>query len=211
MTLEDALSVFSLKSLDGVNLSSLKGLYRKLAKKTHPDNEGGSHDGFVQLREAYILLSNNLEEETDNSQSRVIKKMSKDEILAKYNHDIKDLQLKLDSYQDIIDEQLKTLDFIKERVSTIINKYENQKTTLKEELEIEIKKLEKQIEPKVLSKLLFFLPQMSEDEFWNKYNQNVGKYTRKNTDLDQQFFKYMLEAYGNGLNDVSKQISRAAK
>jgi curved DNA-binding protein CbpA len=37
----------------------LKKQYRKLAKKAHPDLNGGSHDKFVELRKAFEYLELN--------------------------------------------------------------------------------------------------------------------------------------------------------
>jgi len=55
MTTVEALVLFNLPTLDGLNEASLKSAYRSLAKKTHPD-VGGNPDTFIQIREAYSHL-----------------------------------------------------------------------------------------------------------------------------------------------------------
>ena len=50
---------------------------------------------------------------------------------------------------------------------------------------------------------------MSEGEFWDAYNNKIKHYSKKHSDLDAHFFKSMLAAYGDGLNNISETISQA--
>jgi len=49
----DALNTLGIKS--NVSLDGIKSAYRKLAAKHHPD-KGGSHQKFIEIREAYEVL-----------------------------------------------------------------------------------------------------------------------------------------------------------
>lgn len=42
------------------NAKVLKSAYRKKAKETHPDKEGGTHEAFVKVKEAYDSLVHRL-------------------------------------------------------------------------------------------------------------------------------------------------------
>jgi hypothetical protein len=48
---------------------------------------------------------------------------------------------------------------------------------------------------------------MSEEEFWEKYHFEVQKYSRKDAELDVEFFKEMLTTYGGGLNKIANSIT----
>jgi curved DNA-binding protein CbpA len=212
MNLHKALKIFDLKNIDFLSLEELKKIYRKLAKEKHPDRSG-SDSQFVELREAYLFLyarvkQDELERATKVSKNS-LKELSKDEILNKYYHDTKDLQIKIEEYQENFDGQAETLEEIKSQVEQIITKFEEKKAKLRSELEIEIAKLEQTYSSNFLRKLFFFLPKMSEDEFWQKYHSKVQKYSRKDADTDVSFFKEMLSVYGDGLNEISKIILQA--
>lgn len=212
MNLHKALKIFALKEVDSLNLEQLKSFYKKLAKEKHPDRSG-SDSQFVELREAYLFLYGRIKEDEVEKFSKVastsLRELSKDEILDKYYHDTKDLQIKIEEYEESFDGQAETLEQVRSQVEDIIGKFEEKKAKLRSELEIEIAKLEQTYNSNFLRKLFFFLPKMSEDEFWQKYHLKVQKYSRKDSDTDVSFFKEMLSVYGDGLNEISKIIMQA--
>ena len=210
-----ALEIFELETLDGLTLESLKSLYRTQASIKHPDKSGGSNSQFVELREAYLYLltkvkpkkhKNNKSE--DAIEEKALKELSKEEILAKYFSETKDLQSKVESHQLVTTQQVQSLNQIKTEVEEIISNFDKQKEQLRQELEIILEDLEKKVNPGFIRKfILFLLPKMSEEEFWRRYNLEVNKFSRKDADLDVQFFKEMLSVYGNGLNDIANSIA----
>jgi hypothetical protein len=77
---------------------------------------------------------------------------------------------------------------------------------VQKDLEAKISSLEKKFHPSLIKKILFFLPKMSQDEFWDNYNRYVKNYTAKTSELDIEFFKEMLSVYGEGLNSISGTV-----
>lgn len=206
MNIKRALEVFGFESLNDLNSEELKKVYRKLAKERHPDKLGGTNKDFVELRRAYLLLYSEAEKNADTQKS--LKELSKDEILDKYYQETRDLKVKMDTYEDIIGNQSRALTIVRESVEQIVERFEYRKQQLKKDLEQTISSLEKQLRPNFVQKIFSFLwPKLSEDEFWQRYQQQVQSYTRKDQDLNTEFFKEMLTIYGDGLNDISSLIN----
>lgn len=64
MTLDNALSMFELDKND-LSLENIKRQYKILAKKYHPDSNGGVDLGFNKLSEAYLFLLSYIDVNTD--------------------------------------------------------------------------------------------------------------------------------------------------
>jgi hypothetical protein len=206
MNIKRALEIFGFDSLNDLNSEELKKVYRKLAKERHPDKMGGTNKDFVELRRAYLLLY--AEAEKNDDTQKTLKELSKDEILDKYYQETRDLKVKMDTYEDIIGNQSRTLSIVRESVEQIVERFEYRKQQLKKDLELTISSLERQLKPNIVQKLFSFLwPKLNEDEFWLRYQQQVKNYTRKDQDLNMEFFKEMLTIYGDGLNDISSLIN----
>lgn len=205
MDLDKALKVFDVTDIESLDLKSLKTLYRNLAKEHHPD-QGGQAENFVELKDAYTLLQEELK--GNNSQGKNLKILSKEEILDKYYKDTTELQVRLDSFQLSFEAQNETLTQVKHRIQNLSKDFERRKQDLQKELESRISKLEKGYTQNLIQKILFFLPKMSEDEFWHKYRSLVDQFSKKHSELDTEFFKQMLEIYGDGLNAISKVVKK---
>lgn len=54
--IKKALRVLGFEGVVKVNQVSLKQAYKKRSKEVHPDIEGGSHEAFKELQEAYELV-----------------------------------------------------------------------------------------------------------------------------------------------------------
>jgi curved DNA-binding protein CbpA len=207
MDLQNALKVFSLETLEGLTPDKLKAKYRRLAKQTHPDSEGGNSQEFVKLRQAFLFLSKHLEKNPakDLKEDGVtdLETLSKDEIVSKYVKETQVLQSQLALYASAFQEQDQIMQQVKEKVENILAHFDRQKVELHEELEKEISKLEKNYSSNLLKKIFFFWPQMSEHEFWKHYHSRIDNYSRKHNQLDLEFFRSMVEAYGSGLNRIA--------
>jgi len=211
MTLSRALEIFSLSSITNVTADALKKMYHDLAKTAHPDSEKGDDKQFVELKKAYVLLAKELlKNPTAGVDSRDLTALSRQEIMEKYEKDTSELQHQITLFRSSFEQQEQIMDSLKTKVESILAEFEEKKNTLQTELEKEVGKLEKQYSGSVLSKIFFFWPKMSEDEFWNKYNHKVTEFTDRHSKLDVEFFQEMLNMYGNSLNDLS-QFTKKAK
>jgi curved DNA-binding protein CbpA len=209
MDLETALAIFNLKQIDDLDLPSLKSKYRMLAKEKHPDSGQGSNQDFVRLREAFLYLKDRVKlKNTPSNSVTDLKALSKEEILAKYYKDTQALELRLESFNETLLEQTEIVDNIRKKVQIIVDEFERKKEILKKQLEKEIFELERKYSINFFKKMLFFLPRMNEKEFWRMYEKQVEKYAKKHTEMDMQFLREMLNAYGNGLNDISEIIEK---
>ena len=54
--IKKALQVLGFEGVVKVDQASLKQAYKKRSKEVHPDIEGGSHEAFKELQEAYELV-----------------------------------------------------------------------------------------------------------------------------------------------------------
>jgi curved DNA-binding protein CbpA len=208
MNLQKALEIFDIDSLDEMSKDEIKKIYRKQAGQKHPDKEGGSSQEFVELRQAYLYILSHFPNKTIKKTGKDLKELSKDEILDKYFQDTKDLQLKLDSYESVTKNQITVLDDVKTEAEDILGRFEKRKAELRKELDANIALLEKKFNPGFFAKLMaLFQNKMSEEEFWEKYHFEVQKYSRKDAELDVEFFKEMLTTYGGGLNKIANSIT----
>jgi len=207
MNKEKAYKIFGFEDSQIFSLAELKKRFRKLAKEKHPDSEGGNDKDFLELKDANSYLEEicktwNISDSTD------LKTLSKDEILKKYYDEKDKMENVLGAYRITVSKQTEIIQALKGKVKGLINDFEKRKEILQKELESEIAKLEKKYSGNVMQKFLFFLPKMSEQNFWKKYQIKVDEYAKMHTELDIDFFKEMLGTYGDGLNKIGESISQ---
>lgn len=205
MNLKRALEVFELESLDNLSIKGLKDLFKKLAKEKHPD-QGGNDKDFVSLKEAHNFLENELAKILSTGTD--LKELSKEEILDKYYHDTRELQVKLDDFEINLNNQASELNGIKSEVKKVLDNFETRKEELKKEFEEKISILQKSYKGNVFNRMFFFLPRMSEAQFWERYNMEVQEYSKIYSALDVKFYKTMLSVYGEGLNNIAKRLEK---
>lgn len=217
MDYEQALEVFELEDLDSTTFNSFRKLYKKLAKQRHPDTKDGSDKEFVELREAYVLLSEygefpDFTEENPNAiklskaSKNTLKSLTKDEIIKKYYKDTQKLENEIDVYKGFVENQEHIISKIKIRVAKITKDFDQEKSLLKNNLKTELKNLDHKYRSNKWRRLIFFLPSNSEKEYWEHYNKQLDQYSTKYSELNISFFKLILTCYGNGLNKISKQM-----
>jgi len=181
MDLKTALSIFKLEAPDQIDLAGLKVLYKKLARLKHPDLSGGDTKEFIKLKEAYHVLEDIVPEKIEKSEDKEtnnfptvfytkiseneLVKLTKEELVSRYLSDTQTLSTEISVLkQDQKQRQLVVKD-IKQEVQGLIDKYDQDKTKLQSDLELQISQLEKAYKGNLYRKLLFFLPKMSESEF----------------------------------------------
>jgi len=206
MDLAQALEVFGIDEVGELDADSLKIVYRTLAKQKHPDRSGGNSVAFVELKEAYVFLQKYfIENPAHGSSNKKLKTLSKEELLENYYRDTRQLQLRLDFLQT---ETQLALTQTEEQFDGIWMNFEDQRSQLRQELEGIITELQRKANRSLVQKILFFLPRMSQEEFWQRYNLEVDKYARLHSDLDLQFFKMILDLYGKSLNKIGRIVTK---
>lgn len=209
MTLKQALQIFDLDDLSGVSKDDLKALYKKLAKTRHPDTSGSSEKDFIELQKAYSVLNKYVTANANGSKD--LSNLSKEEILDKYFADTKVLQKQITSFQQTFQQQNQIMEEIKKKIEELIADFEQKKAKLKADLEKEVAKLDKKYSDNIFKKILFFIPKMTEEEFWSLYKEQAAKYSKRHLELDVEFLKEMLTTYGEGLNNISRIVDSQIK
>ena len=199
MTLDRALEIFNLTEpqLSYITVDEVREIYHKLAKANHPDKNGGNNGQFIDIKDAYLILSSFSQSNT----GRALVTMDKDEILHRYQQDTGKL------YKTIT-EQFNSISKIREEVEVLVADFEVKKKGLEGELNDVIGELEKRYKKNVFQKIFFFLPHMSESEFWDTYNSLVETQSDKYKNLDFELFKQMAIIYGEGLNQISEILDK---
>jgi DnaJ domain/BSD domain len=199
MTIDIALSIFGLEEaqLGFLTPTEIKEIYRKLAKEKHPDKKGGDSSAFIELKDAYLILSTITQQNT----GRELVALDKDEILNRYQKDTTKL------YKTIT-EQFQSISKIRTEVDDLVSDFEQKKKELEADLNSTISGLEKKYKKNLFQKIFFFLPHMSEKEFWETYHDLVNKQTTKYKNLDFELFKQMAIIYGEGLNQISEILDK---
>lgn len=199
MTLDRALEIFNLSEpqLSYITADEVREIYHKLAKSNHPDKNGGNNGQFIDIKDAYMILSSFSQSNT----GRALVTMDKDEILHRYQQDTGKL------YKTIT-EQFNSISKIREEVEVLVANFEVKKKGLEGELNDVIGELEKRYKKNLFQKIFFFLPHMSESEFWDTYNKLVEKQGDKYKNLDFELFKQMAIIYGEGLNQISEILDK---
>lgn len=197
MTLDQALQIFELAEEDLLYFDSdqVKQIYRKLAKEKHPDKAGGDTRSFNELKEAYILLSVMVQENS----GRQLVALDKDQILNKYQIDTRKLHNSLTC-------QYRSINKIKNEVGELIAEFEERKKALEGNLNQSVEVLQNQFKKNLVQKIIPFWPSMSESEFLEKYNNLISDQSKECEILDSELFRRMAEIYGEGLNEISEII-----
>ena len=202
MDLELALKIFEIPNIDGLNLDSLKYAYKNQAKKKHPDRNGGNSKDFVKLKEAYVVLQKEVVK--SNSTGRKLKTLSKDELLDVYYNDTGKLRLQINLLQEQTED---TLQETKVEVERIISDFEVKRKMAQEEVKQNIEKSRQDFNKSLLNKFLFFWPNSRESDFWKKYDEELAKHSKRQTELDMEFYQIILDIYGKSLNEISQIIN----
>jgi DnaJ domain len=199
MTLDQALQTFAIgeDQLHYLTPEEVKEMYRQLAKQKHPDKTGGNSRQFIELKDAYIMISSIVQQNVGRSMIA----LDKDEILNRYQQDTTKL------YRTIT-EQFQSISKIRTEVEDLIYEFENKKKELEGELNSAIETLESSYKKTLFQKIFFFLPSMSEKDFWETYHALVNKQTNKYKNLDFELFKQMAIIYGEGLNQISEILDK---
>jgi len=204
MTLKQALQIFGLDDLSGISREDLKLMYKKLAKTKHPDLQGGNSEEFIELQTAFEVLSRYLQYIPNTNKN--LADLTKEQILEIYQKDTNQLRQKIQLFQEQFTQQNQILEDIRTKVEQLISDFEARKKELKETLEKELAKLERQYTGAFWRKLLFFWPRMSEEEFWQRYQDKANLYSKKHLELDVAFLREVLTTYGEGLNRIKQSI-----
>ena len=202
MDLDIALKVFEVSNIDGLDLESLKITYKNLAKIKHPDRNGGNSKDFVKLKEAYVTLQKEVVK--SNSTGRKLKTLSKDELLDVYYNDTGKLRLQINLLQEQTED---TLQETRIEVERIINEFEEKRKAAQEEVKQNIEKSRQEFNKSLLNKFLFFWPNSRESDFWKKYDEELAKHSKRQTELDMEFYQIILDIYGRSLNEISQIIN----
>jgi hypothetical protein len=199
MTLDQALKIFVISEdqLHYVTPSEVKEKYRQLAKQKHPDKTGGNNRQFIELKDAYIMVSTIVQQNVGRSMIA----LDKDEILNRYQQDTSKL------YKTIT-EQFQSISKIRTEVEDLISEFEEKKKELESELNNAIEDLESKYKKNLFHKIFFFLPHMTEKDFWETYHELVNNQTSKYKNLDFELFKQMAIIYGEGLNQISEILDK---
>jgi hypothetical protein len=217
MDYDQALEVFGLENLNKTTFNDFRTLYKQLAKKRHPDTKSGSDKDFVELREAYVLLSEYGEfaeiSDTNNQTSSKkiknskaltknnLKTLTKEDLIKRYYRDTLKLNNELDNYQGYIKKQESVINKIKTKVTKITKEYDIEKSLLKKE----IRSLDRIKKPSWFKRFFFFFQSKTERENWERYERQLELYSTKYSELHLTFFKLILSCYGDGLNKISNQ------
>ncbi|MEM1312610.1 MAG: hypothetical protein AAGF07_04060 [Patescibacteria group bacterium] len=208
MSLKQALEVFGLDSVSHLDVNGLKSLFKKLAKERHPD-QGGSHRDFILLKEAHIILEKEVKSKpASNSPNNDLQAFTKEDILERYYKDTRQLQVQIKELKVHFENQAETLDQVTNGTQQLLEKFSKEKEKLKSELDESIIKLEKNYNPSLLQKVLFFLPKLNEKEFWNAYQVEVAQYKKRTADLDNELHRIILSVYGEGLNNIARLVGK---
>lgn len=199
MTLDQALQTFGIgeDQLHYLTPDEVKEMYRQLAKQKHPDKKGGNNRQFIELKDAYIMISTIVQQNVGRSMIA----LDKDEILNRYQQDTTKL------YRTIT-EQFQSISKIRTEVEELISEFETKKQELEGELNSAIETLETKYKKTLFQKIFFFLPSMSEKDFWETYHALVNQQTNKYKNLDFELFKQMAIIYGEGLNQISEILDK---
>ncbi len=210
MNTTQALKIFDLYNPQELNLAELKKKYRQLAKNKHPDN-GGNHNEFIELNEAYNLLKKTIKDLQETNTEKEIEEfnnLSKEEIISKFEEKNSQLQ----NLENTITTQLFSLEITRQSVLQIIDEYKQKKEDLKFRFSAEIQKLEKSVYPNFFRKLFFFIwPTINSKDFWNNFYNIKQKYIEEEKIMIHSFYKELILDLNKGLNHIYNSIKSLDK
>jgi len=205
MDLGNALKIFEITDLDGIDIDNLKFLYKNQAKKKHPDRNGGNSKEFVKLKEAYVILQKEvLKNNLNGRKTRTLANLTKEELLETYYNDTGKLQFQLNFLQEQTEEALQDT---KSQVEDIIRDFEVKREVAQNEIRKSIEKMREDFNKSLIKKFSFFLPSVKE-QFLQRCGDLIKENSKKQTELDMKFYQTMLTIYGETLNSISEIISQ---
>lgn len=212
MKLEDALDYFSVKTLDGYDVSQLRSDYKKLAKIYHPDMNNGNHQAFVKLRQAYHLISENLNLVDNKKQGKTFRTMHRDQsatVKPGFNpinnnvenkvsfNDTNSLQIQL---QILYGETQNTSIETKEKFQQLWDDFSIRRSELIKVMETELEKLKSK---NGLLAMIFFWKSESIAQKNLNYQVKLNEYQQKLYDLDTSYLKQVVKMYSDALNRLN--------
>jgi curved DNA-binding protein CbpA len=217
MTVDKALKVFGFSKKSSLKEANLRLSYIKLAKERHPD-KSGSNQEFVELREAYELLTEYLKVATlaglqndiknTNSFSSKNKNISVDGFFQKFGLEKFNDYCDLDNKKVVITDSsyqrhLELLDFIKEEVSKAVKALEIEKKELENEKESEISKLHKKY---VGGFGRFWNFAMKSGDFLKEKALVELKYEEIKGHKDTTVYQELVKKYSQVLDDITGNL-----
>lgn len=192
MNLNYALNLFGINSIDSLNESQLKLTYIKLAKTKHPDRSG-SHEEFVELKEAHDILLEIIKQKKNNFPS----------FLA--NHERSSLTV---TNYNVLKDQFELLESAKDNISGLITKMQTRKKELESECIEELKAHEQALENNLWFKLsknfLSKYPQSYHDQ---KTKLRIKSQSLKSS-IDKQVFKEIISEYSKTMDLLQLNLGR---
>lgn len=204
MDLGSALKIFEITDLGGIDVDNLKFLYKNQAKKKHPDRNGGNAKEFVKLKEAYLILQKEaLKNNSSGRKTRILANLSKEELLETYYNDTAKLQFQINFLQEQVEETLQETKF---QVEEVIKDFEYKKEFTQNEVRKSIEKIREEFNKSLIKKFSsFFLPNVN-DKFLEKCDKLIKENSIKQAKLDMEFYKTLVNLYGESLNAISESI-----
>jgi len=217
----EALNIFELSSLEGLNENQLKKQYHKLAPKYHPDR-GGNVEDFIKLREAYTLLKKALVDpkyRSDNFQNQqnsngfqnnynsqagvnyeILYKQALEQ-LNKYQENYQRMTQIIKSYENKFNDIIRFYNHNKNLFNQNILNYNFGQNKLKEELNQKLKSLEKRYKGNFLQ-FVFGREKMSKYQYVQESNSLISSYNQQIRLLEQQFLTGVLNSYKKNFDDL---------
>ena len=146
-----------------------------------------------------------LKNDSNGRKTRTLANLTKEELLETYYNDTSKLQFQINFLQEQAEE---TLQETKSQVEEIIKDFEYKKEFTQNEIRKSIEKMREEFNKSLIKKFSsFFLPTVK-DQFWEKCNKLIEENSKKQTELDMEFYKTLLNIYGESLNTISAIISQ---
>lgn len=210
-TLQQSIAFFGLKSLKGVSVDSLKGMYHDLAQKYHPDR-GGSSEEFIYLRNCYnrlkrALLDNEFEQEVHSEQEQETQ-YNKDAHIASLQEHIQNLKIAydkllsiVDTYETTFNRQIRIINDANSKANMTIDMYNQAKKDLRVQLDQKLEYLKKQYNPGFWAGMLS-RNTLSYEDYISINNQYVDEYNQKSQELDSTYLSQLVNHYQNSMSRI---------
>jgi len=212
MDFATALRIFQLHSLDRQTEDSVKKIYKKLAKQTHPDSGGNTQD-FVELQQAYTLLLQKLQEPFFTENPRQDDHTSKNG-----HHNQADLQQQLkqcqaayahathtiDRYETILNNQVNQINAVRSEINTLYTAYQQSKNIIIEEYNQAMITLDR---ARGLSLKNILLGTISNEEYLRRKNAFILRHNEQLEAVENDFIKQLLNIYQTNLDNLVQTLN----
>lgn len=224
MNLAQSLDYFNIKSLENYTFEQLKIDYKNLAKKYHPDMNQGNHEAFVKLRQAYHLISENINTQNVENTSRTtfgrirrgnsplgstnsgFSSFSQNNNAASNSGLNSNMNADLQVQLQILYGETKNASLeAKEKFESLWESFTAERGVLIENMEKELLMLKKR---RGFFSLLFF---WAGDNMIRKnlnYQIKLNEYQQKLYDLDTSYLKEVVKMYSEVLNNLSYIVNK---